>query len=228
MRRLDGLDLGKGERDAFARALRTGPRGSFRHRLIALTVLWPVAWLALAGCDALVEWQNLGTGGNASPPGTTTTFVLIRHAERDPGLDPPLNAEGMARAEALKQVLEEQGVTAIWATDYLRNRQTVEPIAEHLGIMPTYLDPLSYVDTPGVAHAFIEDALRDHAGGVILFCGNVGTIVGTPGITESIYEQLGGTGRPPNNYRDLYIAVVADEGPARFIKTIYGEESSLD
>lgn len=184
-----------------------------------------VALVCIAGCETLQPFSN---GNNRSPAGTTTTFILIRHAERDPGLDPPLNAEGMARSEALKAVLEEHGVTAIWATDYLRNRQTVEPIAELLGITPTYLNPLAYVDTPGVAQQFIDDALRDHAGGTVLFCGNVGTQFGIPGITATIYEKLGGTGEPPNHYRDMYIVVVPDEGESRFIKTIYGDESSLD
>ncbi len=181
--------------------------------------------LSFAGCELISFPGNSNTG---SPPGTTTTFILIRHAERDPGLDPPLNDEGMERAQTLRAVLEENGVTAIYGTDFLRNRQTVEPIAELLGITPTFINPLLYVDTPGVAANFIEEALRDHHGGTILFCGNVGTVLGMPGISETIYEQLGGTGEGPNRYRDMYIIVVPDEGEARFIKTIYGAESSLD
>ena len=44
-----------------------------------------------------------------SPPGTQTTVILVRHAERDPGVNPPpdlpINEEGFIRAAELKEVL---------------------------------------------------------------------------------------------------------------------------
>jgi Histidine phosphatase superfamily (branch 1) len=69
-----------------------------------------------------------------SQPGTTTTIIMVRHAERDPGYDPPLNTEGLARAQKLADVLGQNGVTAIYATDYERNRQTAAPLATKLGL----------------------------------------------------------------------------------------------
>ncbi len=177
---------------------------------------------------ALVLVSGCNTEPVNAQPGTTTTLILVRHAERDSGADPPLNAEGQVRAQALKDALSENGVTAIYCTDLLRNRQTVQPLADELDLTPRLVTPLVYADIPGASDQIVNEILRDHAGGTVLFCGNIGSVFGTPGITEGIYRRLGGTGRPPGRYQDLYIVVVPDEGAARFIKTTYGGPSSLD
>ena len=92
------------------------------------TILMTVTLLtaALTSCVP----ANLQT---TSLAGTTTTFILIRHAERDDGADPPLNAEGQQRAQTLKDVLAENGVTAIYCTDLIRNRQTVQTAGRRTG-----------------------------------------------------------------------------------------------
>lgn len=199
------------------------------HRRFASCLVIVLIGTVLQGCgifDGLV-----GTPAEMppnSPPGTTTTIILVRHCERDPGLDPPLNDEGFARAQALRSALSEHGVSAIYCTNYLRNRQSVEPIAQHLGLEANLVNPALYADTPGTAANIIAEILDVHRGGAVLFCGNVGTILDIPGITETIYQQLGGTGRAPNRYQDMFICVVPDEGPTRFIKAEYGGPSSLD
>lgn len=179
--------------------------------------------LLVSGCDVfnLISFTN-------SPPGKTTTLILIRHAERDPGADPPLNAEGQARAQVLKEVLSEQGVTAIFSPELIRNRQTVEPIANHLGLGIKPWNIANYVNTVAFADAVVDDILANYSGQTVLFVGNIGSVFGTTGINEEIYKKLGGTGRPPIYYRDMYIANIPDVGPTRWVKTIYGAESSLD
>jgi hypothetical protein len=62
----------------------------------------------------------------------------------------------------------------------------------------------------------------------VLFCGNIGSVFGTLGINETIYQRLGGTGRAPVRYQDFFVIVVPSDGPAHFIKAEYGEESTLD
>lgn len=196
-----------------------------RHRsgfLVAL-VAGSLA-LASTSCDVL----NLIRFAN-SPPGTTTTLILIRHAERDPGADPPLNAEGQARAQILKNVLSENGVNAIFSPELIRNMQTVEPLATQLGIEVKHWNNLSYASTGAFANAVVDDILANYHGQTVLFVGNVGSAtLGTTGINEEIYKRLGGTGAAPVRYQDMYIMVIPDTGPTRFIKTIYGPKSSLD
>ncbi|MCG8409124.1 MAG: histidine phosphatase family protein [Phycisphaerales bacterium] len=192
----------------------------------------PMRMFPMILCVALTATTSCQTLETAtfSLPGTTTTIILVRHCERDPGLDPPLNAEGLVRRIALLNTLSENGVTAIYASDLLRNRQSVELLETELGIAATLIGALDLADTKALANRLVDEWLRDHAGGVVLWCGNTGPVIQDVqgGNMEEIYRRLGGTGRAPNRYQDLYIVVVSETGDARFIKTEYGGTSSLD
>ncbi|HET9265756.1 MAG TPA: phosphoglycerate mutase family protein [Vicinamibacterales bacterium] len=73
------------------------------------------------------------------------TVFVVRHAEKavvtgQGGMmaeDPDLSDEGRARAESLAGMLKAAGIKAIFATEYKRTRQTVEPLAKALGIQVT-------------------------------------------------------------------------------------------
>ncbi len=174
---------------------------------------------------------NVPTPPIISQPGTTTTIIMVRHAERDPGSDPPLNAEGQARAQVLANVLGQNGVTAIYTVDYIRNRQTVQPLANKLGLAPAIVDLTQLVDTKNLANALVKEWLSKHAGGVVLWVGNQGAPnLGTNGTLEDIYRLLGGVGDPPNRYQDMTIFVVPEQGKGKpsIIRTTYGGPSSLD
>ncbi len=186
---------------------------------------------AFAMCLACIFALTNGCLGPLTPilpASTKTTVIIVRHAERDPGLDPPLNEEGVARAAVLREALAERGVTAIYCTDLIRNRQTVQDLAGDLGLTPNLINPALYVDTVAAAETVVSDMLRDHPGGTILFCGNIGSVFGTPGINETIYARLGGTGRTPVRYQDLYVIEFSGDSSSNIIKAEYGEPSSLD
>jgi hypothetical protein len=68
-----------------------------------------------------------------SRPGTTTTVVLTRHADTDPGVG-QLNATGRERARALADTVGDMRITAIYSPDLERNLDTVRPLASRLGI----------------------------------------------------------------------------------------------
>ncbi len=197
-------------------------QSAFRSRV---TIAALVATVLTLSCNTFILPPIVN-----SRPGTTTTIILVRHAERDPAeLDPPLNDEGMGRREKLADVLEHNGVTAIYTGDILRNRQTIEPLVERLGLTPTILGAQDLVDTRALANRLINEWLTFHAGGVVLWVGNTGPIVADrKGNLEEIYRALGGTGRPPNKYSDFYVIVVPDEGDSHFIETSYGGPSSQD
>ncbi|GAB3820482.1 hypothetical protein GCM10028895_20720 [Pontibacter rugosus] len=66
--------------------------------------------------------------------GQPTVLYLVRHAEKDisdpSNENPGLTAEGTARAEALRSLLQEQEVDALYATKYTRTKSTLIPLAE--------------------------------------------------------------------------------------------------
>lgn len=179
---------------------------------------------------AATSCETLDLSPASSLPGTTTTIILVRHCERDPGLDPPLNEEGFLRRVALLNALSENGITAIYTSDLLRNRQSVGPLEAEFSITANLIGALDLADTKALANRLVDEWLRDHAGGVVLWCGNTGPVIENVqrGNMEEIYRRLGGTGRAPNRYQDLYIAVVPEIGETRFIKTEYGGPSTLD
>jgi hypothetical protein len=159
-------------------------------------------------------------------------IIIVRHAERNDGLDPPLNTEGLARAEALADELEDDGVTAIFYPNFIRNRQTADPLRERLDPEPsirTYTT-LEVADTKALANRFVREVVRDHAGGVVLWIGNTGPAIEgiQEGNLQEIYNRLGGTGRAPTRYQDIYYVTLTDSAPPRIDEQTYGGSSSLD
>ena len=141
-----------------------------------------------------------------SLPGTTTTIVLTRHADRD-ALATSLNEKGRVRAEALVEALGDMKVTAIYCPDFERNLETARPLAEKLGIEINIV--------PEVMHRVITTMLTEHPGEVVLWVGNKPNLV-------KIYSQLGGEGDPPLSYGDLYIMKIKEKGDPEVIKKRYG------
>jgi Histidine phosphatase superfamily (branch 1) len=129
-------------------------------------------WLNL-GVVVLMVACNVPTPPIISQPGTTTTIIMVRHAERDPGMDPPLNAEGQARAQSLANMLGENGVTAIYTVDYIRNKQTVQPLADKLGLTPAIVDVTQLADTKTLAKVLVNEWLTTR----VAWCCGSGTSV---------------------------------------------------
>jgi 2,3-bisphosphoglycerate-dependent phosphoglycerate mutase len=62
---------------------------------------------------------------------------LVRHAEkdlRDSTDNPPLTPAGVARAQALATLLADSNIQQIFSTRYIRNRLTVQPLAQQLDL----------------------------------------------------------------------------------------------
>jgi len=193
----------------------SGPfRGAQGECMKRLQALLPFLLLAQAGCD--------GAQASAEAP---TTLIVARHAERDPGDDPPLNTEGQARAQKLASVLEQAGVTAIYTTQYLRNRQTAQPLSERVGV-PVTLRDIDFDENDRFATNLLEDIRLNHRGGVVVVIGH------SNGMNREIYQQLGGAGTGanpgPNRYEELYVGTWPADGTPRWIRTTYGGKSTLD
>ena len=190
-----------------------------------------VAPMAAAVLVSGVTCADLGTDPVSSAAGTTTTLIIVRHCERDAGFDPPLNAEGIARAQVLASVLAENGVSALYCSDFVRNVQSLEPVAALLGLEINRIPQLQLLDTKAFANNFVDTILPMHAGETVLWCGNTGPVLEEQsGNIQELYARLGGTGTAPIRYQDFTVVVIPEEGAGdvRFIKASYGGESSLD
>jgi hypothetical protein len=162
-------------------------------------------WLTLA---ALVS--GCAASSLRSPPGTSTTVILLRHADRDESTE--LNARGRERAQALVAALSGMGITAIYSPDVARNLDTVRPLAAYLGVEITTTPRVSVLAAKDIA----REILSKHAGGVVVFVGNV------TGNLYAVYHQLGGTGTAPEEYGDLAILTVPDQGPVKVERRRFG------
>ncbi len=142
--------------------------------------------------------------------GSTTTVILIRHAERDNFFI--LTARGHERAKALVDAVGDMGVTAIYSPDLERNLDTVKPLADHLGIY-IFLTPRI---NKSLVDQIVSDILARHRGEVVLLVGN------GSGNLRSLHHRLGGTGEGPYSYGDLFIYTIPDQGPVEVVKSRYG------
>jgi broad specificity phosphatase PhoE len=99
-----------------------------------------------------------------------TTFILVRHAEKDltqSTNDPDLSAEGKARAAKLAEVLKQTDVTAIYSTPYKRTQQTVALLATEKSLS---------VQGYKAKNEDVDAMLTQHAGGTIVVAGHSNTV----------------------------------------------------
>jgi phosphohistidine phosphatase SixA len=142
-------------------------------------------------------------------PRSPAAIFLVRHAEKasnDPH-DPDLSEIGRARAAALAGHLAGAGVTRLFATEYRRTRQTLQPLADATG--------LEIEDIPARDGEAWRRALRDlPPGATAVVAGHSNTIPGlacdlggpAPGL-DCDTRQL-----PDDAYDDLFLVVLPPPG----------------
>lgn len=151
------------------------------------------------------------------PQPASTTILIVRHAEKASDADDsPLTEVGRQRAQALVQVAGDAGVSAIYSTQFNRNRETAQPIAERLGLTVTEVSV--NLQSPGdYGKRLAGEILEKHKGQTVLVIGHGNTI-------GSIMEGLSGRAIPMDGveYHALFIVTVPPSGSAGIIKAQYG------
>lgn len=170
----------------------------------AVTFLVLLAALGLAAC---------GHGDGAKP----TTVLLVRHAEKaSDAEDSPLTEAGAQRAQALVRAAEGAGVSAIYSSQFRRNRDTARPLSERAGVAVTEA-PVNLSNPGDYPRTLARTILDKHAGGTVVVVGHANTIGAT-------VEAL--TGRPAQiegvEYHDLFVVTVPPSGAPGLIKAQYG------
>ena len=153
-----------------------------------------------------------------------TTFFLVRHAEKADvqAADPPLSEAGKLRAEALARLLQSAGVKAIYTSQFLRTRQTAEPLARRLGLTAGSVPLNVKMSNPReVSDESIQELVgkaEAHAGGSVLIVGHSNSI-------PAVIKKLGGDVVPKideSRFDDLFIVTVYAKGHARVVHLKYG------
>jgi phosphohistidine phosphatase SixA len=146
-----------------------------------------------------------------------TTVVLVRHAEKNIEPDNPnpnLSPEGQARAQELVRILGNAGVTAIYSSQFVRTQQTVQPLANQLGL------PVIKIEASNT-NELVNQITTIHRGGVVFVAGHNNTVPAT-------IAALGGGNFPvipESEFDNLFIVTVYRSGQAKVLKLKYGNAS---
>lgn len=101
----------------------------------------------------------------------TTTYYLIRHAEKDrtnpDNQDPNLNVEGLKRAQGWATYFAPFKIDQIYTTNYLRTKQTVSFVAQQKAVNPIIYDPHNIQ---------LDEFLKQTKGKNVLIVGHSNTI----------------------------------------------------
>lgn len=153
------------------------------------------------------------TACSTTPAGTTTTFILVRHAEKgtDDARDPSLSDVGRARAARLARLLADAPLTAAYATAYRRTRQTAQAAADAHGIAVTLYD----AQMPEAAFASQLRAL--HARGTVLVVGHSNTVPGlAAALSGAAVEAM-----PDAQFDRIYRVDIGTDGKATLSQNSY-------
>lgn len=173
---------------------------------------------SLAAALLLAPLAPLALAAQSSP----TTVIIVRHAEKaaEPAADPPLTSAGVARAEALADLVKDAGITTIVTTQFVRSRQTAAPTAATLGITPEVFD----ARTPQHPRVVADSILARHRGKTILVVGHSNT---APAIVAALGAPL-----PASicdaEYDNAYVVSVPPAGPASVTRLHFGAVSPTD
>ncbi|WP_417730458.1 phosphoglycerate mutase family protein [Rosistilla oblonga] len=117
-------------------------------------------------CVVLGTLNSTPLFAQADPNNATTTFLVVRHAERDGNLD-KLTKTGLQRSQILASLGTALNVQAIYSTDTQRTKGTVQPLATAAGT------EIRIYETP--SEDWIASLAHKHAGEVVLIVGHSNT-----------------------------------------------------
>ncbi|WP_298844143.1 histidine phosphatase family protein [uncultured Roseobacter sp.] len=134
------------------------------------------------------------------PASARTTVILVRHADRAGDI---LNETGRRRAAALPALLAEYPLDAIYSPDIGRNLETAEPLSQATGL------PVTIIPKENAG----AQMTSDHPDGTVIWVGNKGNL-------RTIWEELGGPGTAPQEYGEVAVLELLENGARRATRLI--------
>jgi broad specificity phosphatase PhoE len=149
---------------------------------------------------------------------TTTTIVVIRHAEKEVNSisDAPLAPEGELRAARLAQMFGDASkfgrVEKIYVTDTRRTQQTATALAQRLSLVPEVVSART-----GSAD-LARRVLRENRGGRALVIGHSNTV---PELVSSLAHVEEVPAMSDEEFDTLYVITVPSVGRASVLRMKY-------
>lgn len=153
----------------------------------------------------------------------STTIILVRHAEKETGQDPSLNADGQVRARALRDALLDADVEALFASQFKRTSETVQSLADTLGLS-VEIRPLDSSDVPASARAVAAALAEEYRGHTIVIAGHSNTIP----VMASALSGVEIDNLDERDYDNLLIVVLPPNNDPQLIRAKYGAGDVID
>jgi phosphohistidine phosphatase SixA len=198
-----------------------------------LSGLRPVLAVALTA-TAFVIAPFRSVAQPANPADELPVLVLVRHADKaaQPADNPPLTEAGAKRAQDLAAVLHTAGVTAIITTQLRRTRETAQPVATALGLVPKVIKvgERALVSNPAAGAPLPPEVLRERAEHIKVLepevrrLSGVVLVVGHDWSVPDLIASLGGPRLPyicVSVYDNLFV-LTSTRGKANLIHARYG------
>ncbi|HLA72750.1 MAG TPA: phosphoglycerate mutase family protein [Steroidobacteraceae bacterium] len=180
-----------------------------RRRRTFLAPLWLLAMGAVLALALAAGYWNSAT---------TTTVVVVRHAEKELSAitDAPLSPEGEKRATRLAQMFGDSEmfgrVQKIYVTNTRRTQQTAAALEQRLNL------PGEVVESKTDSSDLARRVLRENRGGVALVIGHSNTV-------PEIVAALAHAGKVPpigeEEFDTLYVVTVPTIGKASVLRMKY-------
>ena len=153
-----------------------------------------------------------------------TTVFLVRHAEKEdePKQDPPLKKEGFARSEELARILSSAGIKAIYTSQFVRTKQTAEPLTAKTGVSATVL---TIKPNPSNLRLIAEESTAELVNKILQRPGETALVIGHSNWIPDVIKMLGGDVVPTiyeKKFDDLFIVTIYGKGKAKVVQLKYG------
>jgi broad specificity phosphatase PhoE len=142
---------------------------------------------------------------------STTTYFIVRHADKGEGDNPALTPQGEERAKKLSNLLANVPIAKVSPTNTKRAAQTAEFVKVAKGCPSE-----SY--TPEVIEPFLTYNINENKGKCILIVGHTNTI---PTVLKLLTGKSDYADLPETEYDNLYIVTVKDKGNAQVMEVKY-------
>lgn len=153
-----------------------------------------------------------------------TTVFLIRHAEKEaePKQDPPLTKQGVARSQELARLLSTANVKAIYTSQFVRTKQTAEPLTAKTGVNVTVL---TIKPNPANLRLIAEESTAELVKQILQRPGDSALVIGHSNWIPDVIKMLGGDVVPTideQKFDDLFVVTIYGKGKAKVVQMKYG------